>query len=151
MGLWIEHYTSPPPGPWSWCWRGLCGPWLTWRYRSCRYARETVLISTAYVWKSTKTDASMLKNNVCPFLFIRGLSCQQCSDIINSKHLLTVSFGDIGFFLKNPMSSTGLEIRSESAFTTFRALLLSANYYSELSGQVWPLLLYSEGVTALCR
>jgi hypothetical protein len=34
-------------------------------------------------------------------------------------------------------SSIGLDIRPQSAFTAFRALLLSANYSAERSGQVW--------------
>jgi hypothetical protein len=34
-------------------------------------------------------------------------------------------------FLKNPRSSIGMEIRPQSAFTAFRALLPSANYSAE--------------------
>jgi hypothetical protein len=39
-------------------------------------------------------------------------------------------------FLKNPRSSIGLEIRSQSAFTTFRTLLHTANYSILLSDLV---------------
>jgi hypothetical protein len=45
-------------------------------------------------------------------------------------NLLPVSCGDIGL-KKNPRSSIGLEIRSQSAFTVFSALLPSANYSAE--------------------
>jgi len=36
--------------------------------------------------------------------------------------------GDIGLWNKNPRSSIGLEIRPQSAFTAFRALMPCANY-----------------------
>jgi hypothetical protein len=82
-----------------------------------------------------------------PFLFIRGLSCSSCiqaSLSLNCLKLtipgfpyncLPVSCGDLA--LKNPRSSSGLEIRPQSAFTAFRALLPSANYSAEWSGRVW--------------
>jgi hypothetical protein len=88
---------------------------------------------------------------VNPFLFIRGLSfpsCIQASLSLNCLKLtipgfpyncLPVTCGDIGF-KKNPMSSIGLEIRPQSAFPAFRALLPSANCSAE-----WSVL----GVTAL--
>ncbi len=38
---------------------------------------------------------------------------------------------------KNPRSSIGLEIRPQSAFSAFRALLPSANYCAEWFGGVW--------------
>jgi hypothetical protein len=77
---------------------------------------------------------------VIPFLFIRRLSCPhsvQASLTQNflkltipgfSYNLLHVhaSCGDIG--LKKSKSIIGLEIRPQSAFTAFRALLPSANY-----------------------
>jgi hypothetical protein len=78
-----------------------------------------------------------------PFLFIRGLSCPSCSQAplsLNCLQLtkpefphncLPVSCGDIGFLKKNPRSSFGLEIRPQSAFSGFRALLSSANYSAE--------------------
>jgi hypothetical protein len=82
------------------------------------------------------------------FLFIRGLSCPICIQASLSPYCLKltmpgyphkclpVSCGDIGF-KKNPMSSIGLEIRPQSAFSAFRALLPSANYSAEWSGPVW--------------
>jgi hypothetical protein len=45
-------------------------------------------------------------------------------------NLLPVSFGDIGFF-KKTRSGIGLEIRPQSVFIAFRALLLSVNYSAE--------------------
>ncbi len=42
-------------------------------------------------------------------------------------NLLPVSCGDISF-IKNPRSGIGLEIRGQSAFTVFWALLSFANY-----------------------
>ncbi len=82
------------------------------------------------------------------FLFIRGLFCPSCiqaSLSLNCLKLtipgvphncLPVSCGDIGF-KKNPMSSIGLKIRSQSSFSAFRALLPSANYSAWWSGQEW--------------
>ncbi len=40
-------------------------------------------------------------------------------------------------FVKKHRSSIGLEIRPQSVFTAFRALLPSANYSAEVSGRVW--------------
>ncbi len=40
-------------------------------------------------------------------------------------------------FKKNPMSSIGLEIRPQRAFSSFRVLLPSANYSAQWSGRVW--------------
>ncbi len=69
------------------------------------------------------------------------------TNIINSKlsksnytwislyNLLLVSWGDIGLFLKMHRSIIGLDIRSQSAFTAFRALLPSAN--SSAEGVIW--------------
>ncbi len=68
-----------------------------------------MLISTAYIRIWTKTDASMPRNNVCLFLFIRGLSCpssvqtsltQNCFKLTIPRftyNLLPASCGDIGF------------------------------------------------------
>ncbi len=42
-------------------------------------------------------------------------------------------------FRKNPRSCIGLEVRPQSAFYSLRALLPSANYSAEWSGQVWQL------------
>jgi hypothetical protein len=76
-----------------------------------------------------------------PFLFIRGLSCPCSVQTSLTLHcdkltipwfpcnLLLVSCGDIGFFIyKKHRSSIGLEIRPQSTFTAFRALLHSENY-----------------------
>ncbi len=82
------------------------------------------------------------------FLFIRGLffpSCIQAALSLNCLKLtipgfphncLPVSCGDIGL-KKIPMSSIGLEIRSQSSFSAFRALLPSAIYSAWWSGQEW--------------
>ncbi len=70
----------------------------------------------------------------------------QCWDIINSK-LSLVTFLTTSF-LYLVVSSIGLEIRPQSAFTAFWALLPSANYanYSaEWSGRVWQPAAYSNG------
>ncbi len=81
-----------------------------------------------------------------PFLFIRGFSCPsyiQASLSLNCLKLpipgfphncFPVSCDDIGF-LKNPTSRIGLEIRPQSFFSAFRALLHSANYSVEWSGR----------------
>ncbi len=47
-------------------------------------------------------------------------------------NLLLVSCCDIGFFKQMHRSSIGLDIRSQSAFFAFRALLPSANYSADL-------------------
>jgi hypothetical protein len=77
-----------------------------------------------------------------PFLSIRGISCPCCvqaSFFLNYLKLtipgfpyncLPVSCGGIGFY-KNPTSSIGLEIRTQSDFTALRALLPSVNYFAE--------------------
>ena len=109
---------------------------------SSKYSKDNV---TPYRWK-------MLFS---PFLFIRGLSCPSCiqaSLSLNCLKLtipgfphncLPVSCGDIGF-KKNP----GLEIRPQSAFSGFRALLSSANYSAEWSGWVWQPSADSNGLLA---
>ncbi len=68
-----------------------------------------MLISTAYIRISTKTETSMLRNRVHSFLFIRGLSCtcsvqtsltQNCFKLTKPGFPYTlppVSCGDIGF------------------------------------------------------
>jgi hypothetical protein len=92
---------------------------------------------------------SRLKNCINPFLFIRGLFCPSVLTSLTQNCLkltipgfpykcLPVSWGDIGF-KKNPRSSTGLEIRPQSAFTAFRALLPSANNSEGWSGCDSPL------------
>jgi hypothetical protein len=77
-----------------------------------------------------------------PFLFIRRLSCPSCMQVSLSLNFLKltipgfphnclpVSCSDIGL-IKSHRSSSGLEIRPQSAFSAFRALLLSANYIAE--------------------
>ncbi len=94
-----------------------------------------------------------------PLLFIRGLSCPSCSQASLSLNCLKLtlprfpyncfpaSCDDIGF-LKNPRSSIGLEIRPQSAFSAFRALLPSANYSAEWSGRVWQTSADSNGCLA---
>ncbi len=57
---------------------------------------------------------------------------------------LPVSCVVIGFFL-NLRSSIGLEIRPQSAFTAFMALLPSANKSAEWSGRLWQLFADSNG------
>jgi hypothetical protein len=82
---------------------------------------------------------------VNPFLFIRGLSFPRSGFPYN---LFPVSCCDIGF-LKKHRSSIGLEFGPQSAFTTFRAFLPSANYYAEWSGRVWHPAADSNGSLAL--
>ena len=83
-----------------------------------------------------------------PFLFIRGLSCPSCIQASLSLNCLKLTIPNFlaTVFLhlvvtlalkKNPRYSIGLEIRHQSAFTAFRALLPSANYSAE-----WPLVGY---------
>ncbi len=95
-----------------------------------------------------------------PFLFITGLSCPSCIQASLSLNYLKltipgfphnnlpVSCGDIDFLPKNPRSSIGLEIRPQSAFSTFRALQPSANYSAEWSGRVWQPSADSNGLLA---
>jgi hypothetical protein len=59
-------------------------------------------------------------------------------------NLLPVYCGTLAF-LKKPRSSIGTEIRPQSAFTAFRALLPSANYSAEWSGWEWQPVADSNG------
>ncbi len=54
-----------------------------------------------------------------------------------SLQLLPVPCSEIGFFKINPRASIGLEIRPQSALTSFRALLPSTNFSAKWSGRVW--------------
>jgi hypothetical protein len=74
------------------------------------------------------------------FLFIRGLSCPSCNRTTKSLNCLKLTipgFPQNCFLVvtltlkKNPRSSFGLEIRPQSAFSAFRALLPSANNSAE--------------------
>ncbi len=92
-----------------------------------------------------------------PFLFIWGLSCSTCiQDSLSLANYVYLDFLTTVFlyleltlaFKKNHRSSIGLEIRPQSAFSTFRALLPSAIYSAELSGQVWQPSADSNGLLA---
>ncbi len=77
----------------------------------------------------------------------RPLNCLKLTIPGFPHNCVPVSCGDIGF-LKNPRSSIGLEIRHQSAFSAFRALLPSANYSAEWSGRVWQPSADSNGLLA---
>ncbi len=73
-----------------------------------------------------------------PFLFIRGLSRPSRVQTLLFQNCLKLDFLTLVFLylvvtlaLKNPRSSIGLEIRPQSAFTSFRALLPSAKNSAE--------------------
>ncbi len=82
----------------------------------------------------------VIKAPLCinPFLFIRGLSSPHRVKTSITQNRLNLDFLTIAFLffvltlaLKMPRSSNGLEIRPQSAFTVFRALLPSVNYSAE--------------------
>jgi hypothetical protein len=95
------------------------------------------------------SPSSLQYCNVNPFLFIRGFSCprsvqtsltQYCINLTIPGfpyNLFTVSFNGNCFLKKKHRSSIGLEIRPQSVFTAFRALLPSVNYSAEGSSRVW--------------
>jgi hypothetical protein len=96
---------------------------------------------------------------VNPFLFIRGHSCPCCIQASLSLNCLHLTYTWISsqlscilrwpwLYKKNPMSSIGLEIRPQSAFSAFRALQPSANYFAEWSGRVWQLSADGNGLMA---
>ncbi len=110
-----------------------------------------------------------------PFLFIKGLSCPSCIQASLSLNFLklttfldflTTVFLDLVVTLalkKNPRSSIGLEIRPQSVFSDFRALLPSANYCilpSDLVGcdsplqivmAFWSTIIFSRGLSHLTQ
>jgi hypothetical protein len=72
--------------------------------------------------RNTVKRERLRKNNNKNFLIQqRALLASQCSDITTSKFA----------FIKYLRSSIDLEIRPQSAFPAFRALLPSANYSAE--------------------
>jgi hypothetical protein len=78
---------------------------------------------------------------VNPFLFIRGLSCPGRVQTSLTQNWLKLSIHGFPYnnllvsvvtlALKNLGSSIGMEIRPQSVFTAFRALLPSANNAAE--------------------
>ena len=89
-----------------------------------------------------------------PFLFIRGLSCPRCIKDLLSLNCLKLTIPEFSYlvltlaFSKNTRFSIGLEIRPQSAFSAFRALMLSANYSAKWSGWVWQPSADSNGLLA---
>jgi hypothetical protein len=92
-------------------------------------------------------DSKIMGNSFNTFLFSRGLSCPRSVHTSLTQNCLKLTIPGFTYYLfpfscgtlafkKKARVSYGLEIRPQSAFIAFRALLHFANYSAERSGPV---------------